>query len=349
MDIVADEAPGGVGARPSPEVPEHLLTRLPAIIVIDVTNSCNLRCPVCPVTIAMTRKRGMMPMAVFRRIIEDFRDRPEKPEIFFNFSGEPTLNRRLPEFIALATGSGHRTFLSTNATKIDQDLSRAIIEAGLDRVYLCMDGFDAKAQESYRIRSKFAVVKRNIETFVALKHAHGSGRPLCILQTLLTRFSEGQVGEIEAWARAIGLDRIRFKTFSTGTYTSEEEKLAAQRFVPENPAYRRIQDGEAPSTCMEPIHSTIVFYDGHLGLCCIDYDKEVRMPSILKDGFVKAYLSPEAVAARRAGYLKQHRICQGCAYNSADNMGFKVDLAGHSPSGPSRRSKVPPGAPSSST
>lgn len=327
MEILEAEAPGVV-ARPQAGPPDSLFTRLPKIIVIDVTNSCNLRCPVCPVTIAMSRRRGMMPMAVFRKIIDDFRERPEKPEIFFNFSGEPTLNRRLPEFVALAAGHGHKTFLSTNATKIDERLSRALIEAGLDRVYLCMDGFDAEAQEAYRVRSRFAVVKRNIETFVRLKHAHGSGRPLCILQTLLTRYSERQIGAIEAWAREIGLDRIRFKTFSTGTYTTPEEKAAAQRFLPETPEYRRVQEGETPAVCHEPLAATVVYFDGDLGLCCIDYDKQVRFPNIMRDGFVKAYLSEAAVAARRAGYLKQHPICQGCAYNSAENMGFTVRLEG---------------------
>jgi MoaA/NifB/PqqE/SkfB family radical SAM enzyme len=329
VEILEAEAPG-VAGRPEASPPDSLFTRLPSIIVIDVTNSCNLACPVCPVTIAMSRKRGMMPMPVFRRIVDDFRDRPEKPEIFFNFSGEPTLNRRLPEFVACATQHGHKTFLSTNATRIDERLSRALIEAGLDRVYLCMDGFDAEAQEAYRVKSRFAVVKRNIETFVRLKHEHGSGRPLCILQTLLTRYSEGQVGAIEAWAREIGLDRIRFKTFSTGTYTTAEEKALAQRFLPENPAYRRIQDGDTPTVCHEPLHSTVVYFDGDLGLCCIDYDKKVRMPNIMRDGFIKAYLSAAAVAARRAGYLKQHPICRDCAYNAADNMGFTVKLDGGS-------------------
>ncbi len=301
--------------------------KLPAIIVVDVTNSCNLRCPVCPVTIAMTRRRGMMKMPVLRRIVDDFVGRPEKPEIFFNFSGEPTLNQLLPDFIAYAAGHGHKTFVSTNATKITGQLARAMITAGLDRIYLCMDGFDAEAQESYRVNSDFSEVKAGIEAFVRAKRELGAKNPVCILQTLLTRYSERQIGEIEAWARGAGLDRIRFKSFSTGTYTSEAEKELARRFLPENPAYRRV-DGSAaaPATCQEPTHSTVVFWNGDLGLCCIDYDKKVRMPNIMEDGFVRAYRSRAATMARRTGFLKQHAICQGCAYNSAGNMGFKVDL-----------------------
>ena len=326
MEISAATAPADDHVAPDEERALDRFRRLPAIIVIDVTNSCNLRCPVCPVTIAMTRKRGTMNMPVFRRIIDDFVGRPEKPEIFFNFSGEPTLNRLLPEFIAHAWRHGHKTFVSTNATRLTDPLARAMITAGLDRIYLCMDGFDAQAQESYRVNSNFTEVKANIETFVRVRRELGAANPVCILQTLLTRYSETQIADIEAWARTIGLDRIRFKSFSTGTYTSEDEKALARRFLPENPAYRRVDDSAPPRVCQEPVHSTVVFWNGDLGLCCIDYDRNVAMPNIMADGFIKAYQSDPATRARRAGYLKQHAICQGCAYNAAANMGFKVDL-----------------------
>lgn len=317
----ADDDAGEL-AEPSPSA----LRTLPTAVVIDVTNSCNLRCPVCPVTIAMTRKRGMMSMGVFEKIIDGFRSLDDKPEIFFNFSGEPTLNPLLPRFVRLATDNGHRTFLSTNATRLTERLCRALIEAGLGRVYLCMDGFDSEAQETYRVRSRFEQVKANIERFVRLRNELRPGRPLCILQTLLTRYSEGQQDAIVQWAHEIGLDRVRFKSFSTGSYTTPEEKALAERFLPENAELRRSGDAPPPRRCGEPLHSPVVFWDGALGLCCIDYDRRVTMPNIMAAGFADAYLSEEAVAARAAGYRKQHAICRGCAYNSAEFRGFTVDL-----------------------
>lgn len=327
MDLI-DVGPSGADFAPEPLPAEvaSALRRLPAAVVVDVTNSCNLRCPVCPVTIAMTRKRGMMRMEVFAAIIDGFRDHAEKPEIFFNFSGEPTLNPLLPAFVGLAVENGHKTFLSTNATKLTERLSRALIEAGLHRVYLCLDGFDAEAQEAYRVRSKFTHVKVNIERFVTLRNALRPGRPLCILQTLLTRYSEGQRDAIVAWARAIGMDRVRFKSFSTGTYTTAEERALAERFLPTDPSLRRTGDAPPPRSCGEPLHSPVVFHDGSLGLCCIDYDRRVRMPNIREQGFAAAFLSDAAVAAREAGYRKQHSICRDCAYNAAEFRGFVVDL-----------------------
>jgi MoaA/NifB/PqqE/SkfB family radical SAM enzyme len=299
---------------------------LPSIIVIDVTNSCNLRCPVCPVTIAMTRKRGLMRMDVFKRIIDDFLDEEEKPQIYFNFSGEPTINPFLPDFIAYATRHGHETFLSTNATKLSDAVCERLIMAGLSRVNLCMDGFSKEAQEAYRVLSDFDEVKENIERFLAVRKRLGAKNPECVLQTLLTSYSENQIDEITAWAKDAGFDKIRFKTFSIGSYTSDEEKEVALRFLPTRDELKRHPTDIGRSTCSTPLYQTVVFWNGDLGLCCIDYDQMVQLPNIAEVGFKAAYLSQPALEARRKGFLKQFEICKGCSYSNAENLGFKVDL-----------------------
>ena len=329
-----------MSALPAPHVPfrDRLLRPLarmlplayfrkpPTIIIIDVTNSCNLRCPVCPVTISMNRKRGLMSLEVFRKIIDDFIEVKDKPAIYFNFSGEPTLNEVLPDLVAYAHEHGHETFLSTNATKLPAEMCERLVRSGLDRVNLCMDGFSKTAQESYRVRSDFDEVKANIERFLETRARLGVKTPKCVLQTLLTAYSEDQMDEMTEWAYAIGFDRVRFKTFSIGSYTSEEEKREYSRFLPTKDELRRHPSGKMRSLCNTPLYQTVVFWNGDLGLCCIDYDQMVQLPNIADTGFMKAYLSKEALKARKQGFLKSFDICQGCSYSNAENLGFKINL-----------------------
>lgn len=318
----------------SPKMPKSLaklaplwwFKRLPSIIIIDVTNSCNLRCPVCPVTIAMNRKRGLLKMDVFRRIIDDFIDEPKKPAIYFNFSGEPTLNPALPEFVHYAHRHGHHTFLSTNATKLTDEMSERLISAGLGKVYLCMDGYSKEAQEAYRVRSDFDEVKDNIERFLKTRDRLGVDNPLCVLQTLLTSYSEHQVDDIKTWAREAGFDQVRFKTFSLGSYTSDEEKRQGSRFLPTREEFLRNPTPTERALCSTPTFQSVVFWNGDLGLCCIDYDQMIQLPNIKDVGFIKAYRSDTAARARKNGFLKQFDICKGCSYSNAENMGMKVKL-----------------------
>lgn len=307
-------------------IPLAYFAKLPSIIIIDATNSCNLRCPVCPVTFAMTRKRGMMKLEIFKLIIDDLRGAKKKPAIYFNFSGEPTLNQALPDFVAYAQQNGHDTFLSTNATRLDADMSERLIKAGLGRVNLCMDGFSKEAQESYRVNSDFDEVKANIERFLAIRARLGVKKPICVLQTLLTGYSEDQMQEMTDWARDVGFDRVRFKTFSLGSYTSEEQKEEFSHFLPSREELLRHPTGVERAVCNIPLYQSVVFWNGDLGLCCIDYDRVVELPNIGSGGFLAAYRSKEALQARKNGFLKRFDICAGCSFGNAENNGIKVNL-----------------------
>ena len=307
-------------------IPLAYFKRVPRVVIIDVTNSCNLRCPVCPVTFAMTRPRGLMPLDRFRAIIDDLARHGLKPEIFFNFSGEPTMNQALPEMVGYAAAHGHKTFISTNVTKLDVEMAEALIRAGLSRINLCMDGFSKEAQEAYRIRSDFDEVKGNIEGFLDARRRLGAKNPITVLQTLLTSYSEDQMDEIKAWAREVGFDKVRFKTFSLGSYTDEETRSAYSRLLPKRAELRRHKNDRERATCNAPVHSSVVFWTGELGLCCIDYDQMIKLPSIDEHGFVAALRSDTVARARRNGFAKRFDICRSCSYSNADSMGFVVDF-----------------------
>jgi MoaA/NifB/PqqE/SkfB family radical SAM enzyme len=313
-------------AKIARRLPLFMFKKFPTMIVIDVTNLCNLRCPVCPVTFAMNRTRGLMGLDTFKAMIDDVNAAGRKPAIYFNFSGEPTLNKALPEMIAYAAERGHDTFVSTNATKLSPEMSRRLVKSGLRRINLCMDGFSKESQESYRINSNFDQVKQGIEDFLRIKKEAGSKYPVTVLQTLLTSNSEPEIPAMLEWAKEIGFDRVRLKTFSLGSYTSSDFKKKYEHFLPVDSKLRRHADDSISTVCTVPMYQTVVFWNGQLGLCCIDYDQMVKLPNVLEQGFTKAYMSDEAARARRDGYAKRFDICQNCNYSTADNMGFTIDL-----------------------
>ena len=116
--------------------------------------------------------------------------------------------------LAYASARGHDTFVSTNATKMDEAMAEQLIRAGLGRINLCLDGFNKEAHEAYQVGSDFHEVRRRIEIFLAVRRRLGARKPVTVLQTLLTSYSEGDMEEIVAWAREIGFDQVRFKSFS---------------------------------------------------------------------------------------------------------------------------------------
>jgi len=296
----------------------------PKEIMIELTNACNLRCPVCPTHFAMKRQKGFMDFELYKSIIDEFKNRKEKPSITMIFAGEPLLHPRVDQFIKYAEENGHKTLLSTNATMLSGDLAKKLIGAGLDNIHLCLDGFSKQSHEEYRKGSDFEAVKKNIEDFIALKKESKSKKPFVVIQTLLTSFSENEMEKIIKWARDIGADAINFKTLSLGSHTSGEMKKQYGYLLPTRPELRRKISSINKTLCSWPLRNALVYWDGKLGLCCVDFDNEIKFPNIKEKGFLKTFISDEAAAKRKLGFQKKFDLCGRCSIGNADFMGKEI-------------------------
>jgi MoaA/NifB/PqqE/SkfB family radical SAM enzyme len=270
----------------------------------------------------------MMTVETFRSLVDDLVSAGERPIITLAWSGEPTLNKVLPDMVAYASANGFTTILSTNAQRLTADIAMRLVDARLTTATMCMDGFDAKAHETYRIGSKIETVKANIEQFVRINRERG-GKTVCQLQTLLTAYSEPQLDDIVAWAKQIGIDVVSLKTFSLSLDGKNDEtgRNKFLHYLPRALDLRR-DKGKLPAKtlCTVPLSQSVIYWNGNLGLCCIDMDADVKMPSILDTGFTALLKRRDVQRSRKAGFLKQHKICDGCTLGAADEVTRKIPL-----------------------
>ncbi|MDC1176748.1 radical SAM/SPASM domain-containing protein [Candidatus Pelagibacter sp.] len=307
--------------------PNFLFKKIPHMIIIETTNICNLRCPVCPTTIDMTRSRGFMDFKLFKNIIDEFTYIKKKPEIAMNFSGEPTLHKDIYSFVEYASKKGHRTYISTNVTAMNENNSIKLIKSGLSDIHLCIDGFSNESHDTYRIGSRFEIIKRNIETFLSAKKKLNSQVPNVCIQTLLTSLSENEKEDMVEWARKIGANSIDFKSFNLGSFTSKEIKEKYSYLLPSDEKFKRHKNAEYKKICTIPYHQVVVYWNGDLGLCCTDFDKKVKMPNIRNTGsLLKTIYSKEVINVRKTGLNKKYDICKTCSIGNADYMGYNYSF-----------------------
>ena len=307
-------------------IPLGVFKKLPNELIIEPGNPCNLRCPVCPTHFAMKRKRGFMRFDLFKSIIDEFKPIKKKPLINMNFSGEPLLNKDIVKFIEYAYKNGHKTFVSTNCTVLTPEFSKALIQSGLTSIHLCMDGFTKEAQEAYRVGSKFEEVKKNIEEFTKIKKQLKSKTPEISIQTLLTSFSETQMNEIEKWSKKIGVDEINFKSLSMGSYTTPEIKKKYSYLLPKNKKLRRKTSRTYKTVCVSVLEQGLIYWNGDLGLCCIDFDNKLKLDNIKEKGFIKTWQSNSFAQKRKLGFLKKYNICKNCSIGNADSVGYNIKI-----------------------
>ena len=63
-------------------------------LIIEPTNTCNLRCSFCFVTEGMSREEGFIDLALFKKVINDT---PELEHLCMHNLGEPLLHKEIFE------------------------------------------------------------------------------------------------------------------------------------------------------------------------------------------------------------------------------------------------------------
>lgn len=125
----------------------------PILSLIDITNKCNLRCPICFANAAVTGNVVEPTFDEVVKIMKHLRSLRPYPNVAVSFSGgEPTLREDLPDMIRKAYELGFlQVMLITNGIKFKSlDYCRQIKETGLQTIYLQFDGTTPETWEQTR-------------------------------------------------------------------------------------------------------------------------------------------------------------------------------------------------------
>ncbi|MHA1683532.1 MAG: radical SAM protein [Promethearchaeota archaeon] len=126
----------------------------PCIMLIDITNRCNLACPIC---FANASAKGYIvepTMDELRTIFQHFRDiRPTPPVMLQISGGEPTVRDDLVDIIRMGKEMGFvQIMLTTNGLKLAArngvEYLKELVDAGLGVIYLSFDA--AEDEEVYK-------------------------------------------------------------------------------------------------------------------------------------------------------------------------------------------------------
>jgi len=114
------------------------------LAIVDVTNRCNLTCPVCFAHAGAAGYVYEPSTEEVKRILDNFRaNEPAKPPGLQFSGGEPTLREDLPELIEYADKIGfHHIEVNTNGIRIAESLeyTKQLVDAGANAIYLQFDG-----------------------------------------------------------------------------------------------------------------------------------------------------------------------------------------------------------------
>ena len=171
----------------------------PLMAMIEVTNRCNMACPVC--FSDSNHSYNEPPLDQIRLYLERLLEVTESPIPLQISGGEPTLRKDLPEIVALAKSLGYRHIeLITNGIAISQrlDLLQKFKLAGLSAVYLQFDGLKRETYLQLRGRDLTEVRHQAIEA------ARQSALCCTLAVTVVRGINDGEIGDVVRF----GIDNI---------------------------------------------------------------------------------------------------------------------------------------------
>jgi len=149
----------GANGAPLRRPADHL-----AKVYVEPTNGCNLECRTC-IRHGWDEPLGQMEWATFARIMDGLRAFLPPPTIFFGGFGEPMAHPKIVEMVAQAKVLGGPVELITNGTLLTPDASRRLIAAGLDVLWVSLDGATPESYTDVRLGAALPQVLANLAAF----------------------------------------------------------------------------------------------------------------------------------------------------------------------------------------
>ena len=119
-------------------------------IYIEPTNRCNLECKTC-VRRVWNETLGDMSANTFKKIVTSIRSFRPIPQVFLGGFGEPLVHPMIVEMVERFKRVGSRVELITNGVLLDDAMSSKLITAGLDRLWVSIDGSTADKYADIRL------------------------------------------------------------------------------------------------------------------------------------------------------------------------------------------------------
>jgi radical SAM protein with 4Fe4S-binding SPASM domain len=249
-------------------------SRFPKYFEVETIRACNARCSMCTIY-EWDNKNNRMEDSLFSKILDEIQGYGSWIDRFcLSRNGEPLLDKGIVDKVRSLKKIGIRNVsFSTNASLLDEKLSKELIEAGLDDIRFSIDGAKKETFEKIRRGLNFEKVVYNCQRFLELRNEMGEKPLVQIRMTLQEENAHEEEALYKFWSERIG----------------ENDIIAAKpmhNWGNQLKEYRSEFDGdnEAEKYKMTPCVSLwstmIIHFDGKVPLCGCDYNNKILLGDV---------------------------------------------------------------------
>jgi radical SAM protein with 4Fe4S-binding SPASM domain len=170
------------------------------LVFWEVTKGCNLRCIHCRASATELSSPNDLPTRTALGIIDQIAEAANP--ILVLSGGEPLYRSDIFQLARYATDKGLRVALATNGTLVTKEVARMIVDSGVKRVSISLDGADSLTHDTFRgIPGAFDAAVYGLRNLKSL------GMSVQINMTI-ARHNARQLPQVLELAKSLGADAL---------------------------------------------------------------------------------------------------------------------------------------------
>ena len=304
--------------------------KTPFTIFIDPSDKCNFKCSFCPagnieiMKNTKGRNYGFIDFQLYKKIIDDISGFPDKVKVIRLYKdGEPLLNPKFPDMVEYAKKSNcsEKVDTTTNGSLLNKDLSLKIIDSGLDKLVISVEGINEEQYLNFsNIKIDFDKFVKNIEFFYKNK------------------------GNCEVYVKTAGdtlNDKEKEKFYNI--FGEISDRIFIENIIPAWPEYNIKndisnfkggifqQEPEDKLVCPHVFYLMCVNSNGTVSACSVDWAHKILVGDTNNENIVDIWNSKKFNDFRLMFLkkkIKTHPVCSNCGqlkYGIIDNIDNHID------------------------
>lgn len=288
----------------------------PKYLTIETCNNCNAKCIMCPKGLKGVQKLELMDETLFLKISQELKKYASWIEmICLNSDGEPLLDKKLPERIKVLKDIGIKHInISTNGQLLTEELSEALINAGLDDIRISLDALKQETYEKIRVGLDFNKVISNLEKLIQIRNKKNSPMEIRVRLVELPENKDEACDWKIYWQKKVN-HQDKVQIMPAHTWSGEISMEAKQKieFYSDKP-------------CVSVFSSMAINYDGQVQLCDSDINQKyiagaTEPYDVMTSKMSEIWQSDFFENIRRlhtSGKRNEITVCRGCDHWSRD-------------------------------
>ncbi len=193
-------------------------------VYIEPTVACNLECITC-FRNEWDQPIGRMSEASFEHILQGLKAMNPVPHVYFGGIGEPLFHQRTVEWIRQIKALGTNVEMITNGTILVEKKARELIEAGLDTLWVSLDGATPESYADVRLGAELPQVVENVRRLARMRTGGHFPKPEIGVAFVAMKRNINELPQIIKLGKSMGARHFSVSNVQPATRDMQAERL----------------------------------------------------------------------------------------------------------------------------